>query len=286
MLNKKTFKFIRSYVLIAIGLFLHAFAWSAFLIPSEIIGGGVAGIGSLLFFSTGISAGVYIFLINTILVAIAMKVLGAKFGINSIYGFVGNSLFFIILQHYIKDPLVDDQFMSALIGAGLSAVGVGIAFINGGNSGGTDIIALIVNKYRNISPGRVILYCDIIIIASSYLLFQSIEKIVFGYVVMAVFAYVLDLMLEGEKQSYQIMVFSTQNQVIAERISSEVGRGITLLKGYGYFTRQDNEVLLVIARKHDKLKIMQIIDETDKKAFVSIAKVAGVFGLNFEKIKY
>lgn len=286
MKKKNVFNLVKSYVFIAAGLFLSAFAWTAFLIPSEIIGGGVAGIAGLVYFATGLPAGVSIFTINIFLVVIAIKILGAKFGINSIYGITVNSVFFIILQQYIQEPLVDNEFMAALIGAALSAVGIGIAFINGGNSGGTDIIALIINKYRNISPGRVILYFDVVIVASSYILFESVEKIVYGYVVMAVFAYVLDIVIEGEKQSYQFMIFSRMNEKIAKRIINETGRGVTLLQGHGYYTKEPNKVVFVIARKHDKQKIMRIIKESDDEAFVSVAKVAGVFGLNFEKIKY
>jgi uncharacterized membrane-anchored protein YitT (DUF2179 family) len=255
------------------------------LIPAGIVGGGVTGISSLIFFSTGLPVGIINLIINGILVLIAMKILGAKFGINTVFGILMSSFFFILLQHYIKQPLVDDPFMCALIGAMLSGLGVGIAFSNGGNSGGTDIVALLVTNYYNISPGRVIIYIDIAIIASSYLVFQSVEKIVFGYVVMGVFGYTLDMVIEGNKQSYQFMVFSNNNSEIADRIGNEIQRGVTLLKGMGWYTKHDQNVLLVIAQKQDKQAIMKIIKECDDSAFISIAKVSGVFGKNFDRIK-
>lgn len=284
-MKTKTFQHIKSYVMITLGLLIYAFGWTAFLIPAGIVGGGVTGISSLIFFSTGLPVGIVNLVINGILVLIAMKILGAKFGINTVFGILMSSIFFILLQHYIKQPLVDDPFMCALIGAMLSGLGVGIAFSNGGNSGGTDIVALLVTNYYNISPGRVIIYIDIAIIASSYLLFHSIEKIVFGYVVMGVFGYTLDMVIEGSKQSYQIMVFSKNNEEVANRIGNEIQRGVTLIKGIGWYTKNEQNVLLVIAQKTDKQAIMKIIKECDDNAFISIAKVSGVFGKNFDRIK-
>ncbi len=277
---------LKSYFMITIGLFIFAFGWVAFLIPSDIIGGGVSGIASLIYFSTGIQIGYTNLAINIILLLIAMKILGAKFGINTIFGIVVSSVFFILLQSFIKEPLVENNpFMCALIGGMLSGLGIGIAFSQGGNSGGTDIIALVVTNYYNISPGRIIIYLDILIIASSYFIFHSIEKIVYGYVVMGIFAYTLDIVIEGAKQSYQFMVFSKSNEIIADRIGNEIKRGVTLLNGYGWYTQNEQKVLIVIAQKHDKQNIMKIIKETDKNAFISIAKVSGVFGKNFDKIK-
>lgn len=284
-MKNKYFQAFKSYFMISLGLFIFAFGWSAFLIPSGIVGGGVSGISSLIFFSTGLPVGVVSLIINAVFLLVALKLLGAKFGVNTVFGILLSSAFFIILPQIIQKPLVDDPFMCALIGGMLSGLGVGIAFSNGGNSGGTDIVALIITNYYNISPGRVIIYIDILIIASSYLVFGSIEKIVYGYVVMGVFGYTLDAVIEGNKQSYQMMIFSKNNAEIADRIGTEIHRGVTLLKGKGWYTKQDQDVLMVIAQKNDKNDIMRIIKECDDSAFISIAKVSGVFGRNFDRIK-
>lgn len=283
--KNKIVSFLESYVYITIGLLIFAFGWTAFIIPSEITGGGLAGLGALVYYVTGLPVGYTTLTVNIILVLIALKLLGAKFGINTIYGIVISSIFFVVLQRVIKEPFVSDQFMATLIGGGLSGVGVGIAFSHGGNSGGTDIIALIINKYRNVSPGRVFVYFDVVIIAVSWFVFHSIEKIVYGYVVMAVGAYTVDLWLNGNRQSFQIMIYSNLSQIISERISNEVKRGVTCLKGFGWYSKKDIEVVMVIARKDDKQKILRIAKETDGKAFISVAKVMGVFGQNFEEIK-
>ena len=225
------------------------------------MGGGLAGLGALVYFVTGFPIGYTTLIVNAILVLIALKLLGARFGINTIYGILISSFFFVILQRIITEPFVKDQFMATLIGGGLSGVGIGIAFSHGGNSGGTDIIALIINKYRNISPGRVFVYFDVVIIAACWFVFHSIEKIVYGYVVMAVGAYTLDLWLNGSRQSFQIMIYSNLSQVISERISNEVKRGVTCLNGYGWYSKKDIDVVMVIARKQDKQRILKIAKE-------------------------
>ena len=285
-------KKIMSYVLITLGIFMYTFGWSAFLIPSQIIGGGVSGISSIIFFITGekIPVGISSLVINIALFLIALKVLGAKFGLNTIYGILVSSGFFILLQQVIEiQNLLDitkfDPFMCAIIGGGLAGAGIGLAFSMGGNSGGTDIIALILNKYYNISPGKVIMYLDIVIIGCSFFVSGSIENVVYGYVQMGVMTYALDLVIDGSKQSYQIMVFSKYTKEIADRIGNEVGRGVTLLDGWGWFSKSNQKVLLVIARKVDKQMIMEIIQSSDPKAFISVAKVHGVYGTNFEKLK-
>lgn len=284
-MSKKIFGEIKAYTLISFGLLINSFGWTAFLIPSKIVGGGLAGIASLVYFSTGFPVWITLIGVNAILVALAMKILGATFGARTIFGILINSLAFALLQNLFPVPLVTDQFMAALIGAALSGVGIGIAFTQEGASGGTDIIALIVNHYKNISPGRVILYCDIVIIASSWFLFYSIEKIVYGYVVMGVLSYVLDLVIEGNKQSYQMMIFSEQNEVLADRIGQELKRGVSFLHGKGWYSQKENDVIVVICRRWDKSKIMRIINETDPNAFISVSKVMGVFGKNFDRIK-
>ncbi len=283
---------LTSYILITVGLFLYAFAWTTFLIPREIIGGGISGISSIIYLMTGraIPVGISNLVFNGVLVLIALKVLGARFGLNTIYGIVVSSFFFILLQQIIKihtiiDAAQFDPFMCAVIGGGLSGAGIGLAFTKGGNSGGTDIIALIVNKYYNISPGKVIMILDIFIIGSSFMASGSIEKVVYGYIQTGIMTYALDLVIEGAKQSYQIMVFSQYTEEIAEKIGNEIGRGITLLKAHGWYSKSDQEVLLVIARKVDREPIMEIINEVDKNAFISVGKVQGVYGKNFEKLK-
>lgn len=179
-LFKKRIAFIEDYVIITLGLLLYAVSWTLFILPAQITGGGVSGIGAVIYFATGFPIGVTYFLVNIVLVAIALKVLGSSFGIKTIYSMSVITVALTVTQQLVKEPLIDDIFLSSVLGGGLAGVGLGIVFTRGGSTGGTDIIAAIVNKYRNISPGRVILYCDVLIIASSYLVLKSVDKLVYG----------------------------------------------------------------------------------------------------------
>jgi uncharacterized membrane-anchored protein YitT (DUF2179 family) len=172
-----------------------------------------------------------------------------------------------------------------IIGVALCGGGIGLSFSMGGNSGGTDIIALILSKFYNVSPGKVIMYLDIFIIGSSFFVSHQITNVVYGYIVMVTMTYVLDMVLDGNKQSYQIMIFSAKNKEIGETITSEIGRGVTLLDGEGGYSHQPIKVLIVMAHKTDKSNVMHIIHRIDENAFVSVSKTQGVYGRNFEKIK-
>ncbi|MDD3667213.1 MAG: YitT family protein [Bacteroidaceae bacterium] len=286
-----TGKIIWQYFMIILGVLMYTFAWSVFLIPQNIVGGGVAGISSIIFLGTGIPVGISNFAINIVLLLIGIKTLGSKFGINTIFGIIVASLSFILWQQVVHiEQIIDatqfEPFMCAIIGAGISGVGIGTTFNYGGNSGGTDIIALIITKYKNISAGTVILYIDIFIIASAFILPEmSITNVVYGYTVMFVFTYVLDLTIEGNKQSYQIMVFSSKADEIADAIGSGVKRGVTIIDAHGWYTKNEQKIVLVIARKQDKVEIMRIIKLLDPAAFISVDKVQGVFGKNFDTLR-
>ena len=281
-----------SYLVITLGILTYTFAWSAVMLPAKIVGGGVSGISSVLYYALGIHIpiGIMNLVINAILVLVGFKVLGSKFGANTIYGIVMSSACFILWQQVLHvETLFDvDQFggfMCAIIGGALCGGGIGLTFAMGGNSGGTDIIALIVSKFYNISPGKVIMYLDIVIVGCSYFVSHKLENIVFGYIVMVTMTYVLDMVLDGNKQSYQIMVFSTKNKEIGETVTTEVGRGATLLDGEGCYSHQQRQVLIIMVHKTDKPHVMQIIHRIDADAFISVSKTQGVYGRNFEKLK-
>lgn len=285
-------KEILSYILITIGILSYTFAWAAFMLPSEIVGGGVSGISSVLYYACGIEIpiGVMNLVINAVLVLFGFKLLGSKFGVKTIYGILMSSFAFILWQQILDvENLFDVSefggFMCALIGGAICGAGIGLTFTMGGNSGGTDIIALIISKFYNVSPGKVIMYLDIVIIGCSFFVSGKLENVVFGYIVMVTMTYVLDMVVDGNKQSYQIMVFSQKNAEIGDAITKEVGRGATLLESEGCYSHQSQKVLIVMVHRTDKQFAMQIINRIDPSAFVSVSKVQGVYGKNFEKIK-
>ena len=283
---------IISYLVITLGILTYTFAWSAVMLPAKIVGGGVSGISSVLYYAVGIHIpiGIMNLVINAILVIVGFKVLGSKFGANTIYGIVMSSACFILWQQVLHVETLFDVsqfggFMCAIIGGALCGGGIGLTFAMGGNSGGTDIIALIVSKFYNISPGKVIMYLDIVIVGCSYFVSHKIENIVFGYIVMVTMTYVLDMVLDGNKQTYQIMVFSAKNKEIGETVTTEVGRGATLLDAEGCYSHQQQQVLIIMVHKTDKPHVMQIIHRIDADAFITVSKAQGVYGRNFEKLK-
>lgn len=277
---------LRNYTMICIGLALFAFGWTAFLIPNQMMSGGVSGIAAVIHFAfNSITVALASLILNLILIATAWKFLGSKFCINTLLCSVVLSCFMGIGESIFVNPLVDDLFMSAMLGGAISAVGVGIAINYGGNTGGTDIIAMIIGKYRNISYGRVTLFANFLIIGSSFLVVHSIEKMVYSFVIMFVYIYVSDMVIDGYRQTFQFMVFSKKNHEIAEQISKDLKRGASFLRGYGSFTKEDSDVLLIIAHRNDKAQITRIIKNIDKNAFVTVTKTSNVFGKNFDTIK-
>ena len=285
---------VRRYVIITFALLMMAFGWTGFLIPHHVLGGGVSGIATLIFYATGLSTGISVFVINAVLVLISLKILGPSFGIKTVYSIVMASVFFSLLQAFITDPmagemkpLVEDKFLSSLIGGALAGTAIGIAFTQGGSTGGTDIIAMIVCKYRNISQGKVILFLDVIIIACSYFVVETdkIQTIIYGFVVMGVCSYCIDLVLTGNKQSVQAFIFTTQPEKVAERIGTEMKRGVTLIKGTGWYTKREGDILMVVTHKRESQQILRIVKEEDPAAFMTMNTVMGAYGKGFEMIR-
>jgi uncharacterized membrane-anchored protein YitT (DUF2179 family) len=283
--NPKLSNSVKDYVIITFGLFLYALGWVLFLLPAEITGGGISGLGAVLYFATGIPVSLTFLSVNVVLVVIAIKILGANFGFKTIYSILVLTLFFAFFQNILKNPLVDDMFLSAVLGGMAGGIGLGVVFSRGGSTGGTDIFAMIVNKYRNISPGRIILYCDVIIIASSYFVFQSPEKLVYGYVSMWVVAYSLDSFLSGANRSAQMFIVSKKYEQIADFINNEAIRGVTILDGTGWYSREKTKIIMSVVRKKETGQIFRGIKQIDPDAFITMGSVMGVYGKGFDKLK-
>ena len=276
---------LKAYVVITLGLFVMALGWTGFLIPNEILGGGVSGIATLIFWSTGLPVGVSVLAINAVLIIFAFRLLGGGFGVKTIYSIGMLSLFFAVLQYYIREPFVTDKFMASVVGAVMAGSSMGLIFTQGGSTGGTDIIAMIVNKYRNISPGKIILFLDVFIISSSFFIFRTIDTLVYGFVVMSVVSYVIDLIITGNKQSVQMFIFSKKANSIADRIGNETGRGVTFIKGVGWYTKSENDILMIIVKRMEYQMVFRIVKEEDPEAFVSISTVMWVYGQGFDAIR-
>ena len=278
---------IKDYVMIIIGTAMYAFGFNAFILSNEIVPGGLTGVSSLIFFVTGIPVSILYAAINVILLAIAFKILGRRFIINSLFGIVSLTLTLMLFEWMFRgNPLIEGEpFMSILIGGVLCGVGLGIIFSSNGSTGGTDIIGAVVNKYKNISIGRTLLYCDFIIIACSYLIFHDIEKIVFGYVIMFVEIYMIDHVINANNQSVQFFIFSKKHDEIVDGIIKDLDRGCTILNGEGGYSKQPVKVIVLLAKKKESAMIFRMIKNIDKEAFISQGNIQGVYGEGFDQIK-
>lgn len=276
---------VQAYIFIFLGLIVFSIGLTGFLIPSDIVSGGIAGLATVIYFATDIPVGVLVLIINAFLVVLGIQQLGMGFGIKTIYSILVMSGLLYLFQQYITEPIVDDKFMAAIIGGILTGASVGMIFTQGGSTGGMDIIAMVINKYRNMSPGRIFLYSDVFIIGSSYLIFESLELIVYGYVSMGVFSYVVDLTLTGNKASMQLFIFSRKYEPIADMIIEKANRGVTVMDGTGWYSKENIKVLMVVIRKNESQHIFRMIKEMDPDAFISVASVMGVYGHGFDQLK-
>ena len=278
---------LKDYLMIALGLIFYGIGWTVFLLPNDITSGGVPGISSIVYWATGIPVQYTYFVINAVLLALALRILGFKFCIKTIFAVFTLTFFLSIIQKLAEGThlLADQPFMACVLGATLCGIGIGIAFTSNGSTGGTDIIASIVNKYKNLSIGRILLLCDFFIISSSWVLFHDVEKIVFGFVEMVVSNYILDFVLNGNRQSVQFLIFSPKYDEIAEQIISKIGRGCTILDGQGGYSRKPVKVVVVLAKKSESVSIFRLVKQIDHQAFISQSIVRGVYGEGFDPIK-
>ena len=285
---KKTWISIREYVMIVAGLLMYSFAWKGLLLPHQITGGGVTGIGALIYYATGIPISLTYLVINAGLLAVAFKIVGWQFSIRTIIGVVLLTFFLSIIPEMPIGTFVNENenFMACVLGGLIMGSGLGLVFLNNGSSGGTDIIAKILNKYRNITPGRALLYADVLIVSSSYFLkFGSIEKIVYGLTTLTISTLAIDMVINGVRQSVQFFIFSRKHEQIANRINEEMHRGVTILDGTGWYSKEPVKVITVVVRKNESTNIFRIVKDIDPDAFISQASVAGVYGQGFDVIK-
>ena len=320
---KKTFWTIaKEWALVTLGILIYVTGWALFLMPNNLVGGGVSGISSMIQYATGgaIQMGYSYFVLNAILIILAMVVIGMGFGAKTIYAIILASVGLRFLPDLIPTEIIqtlalqNGKLMSTLCGGLMAGIGIGMSISNGGSTGGTDIIALIWTKYRNVSPGKVILYIDFVIILSSLLIpsivpdldpatgkqligpdgeplthlmpfSEKVTTVIYGLILVTVNGRVIDSYLSGSQQSVQLFILSKHYAEIADSITQELHRGVTVLDGKGWYTKEPAEVLMVITRKTDVNLFLRHIKAIDPDAFLSVSSVNGVYGRGFEAIK-
>ncbi len=306
---KSIFNEVKAYVIITIGLLLYVLGWDVFLLPNNMVGGGVTGIGAVLLYAFNIPVSYSFFVINLVLLLIALKVLGKGFGTKTVYAIVVTSVFFDVVPGFLPDVFIQEiaisngKLLCAIFGGVTSGLGIGVCFSQGGSTGGTDIVALMITKYKNISAGRIILIIDIFIIASSFLLpakeifdaagnvigveslGERFATVLYGYILIGACSYTIDLFVSGTKQSLQLFIFSKKYAEIADAVISDIKRGVTVIDAQGWYTKHQSKIVMVVVRKTDINMVYKIVKSIDKDAFMSVGSVTGVYGNGFDEIK-
>ena len=322
MLAKSAFTVIKEWLMVTLGILIYTLGWAVFLIPNNLVGGGVSGISSMIQYATQgtIQMGYSYFVLNAILIVAAVVILGMGFGAKTLYAIVLASLALRFLPGLIPPQIVqhlaidNGKLLSVLMGGLMAGIGIGMSISNGGSTGGTDIIALIYTKYHNVSPGKVILFLDFVIILSSLIIpsyvadldpetgaalldaegnalmhrmpfYDKVTTVLYGLILVTVNSNVLDLYISGSKQSVMLFILSREYDKIADAITQDLHRGVTVLDGKGWYTKQDMKVLMVITRKTDLNLLLRYIKQIDSHAFLSVSSVNGVYGKGFDTIK-
>lgn len=288
MKSNKTLAVLWDYFLMTVGSVIFCMAWTSFLIPNGLASGGMTGLCTIIQYGTGIPIGWTYPILNVLLLILGFFSLGKGFGFKTIYVLALTSILFEVLPMFPVLEVTDfpDKLLVAIVGATMESIGIGLVILRGGSTGGTDIIAMIVNKYWPVSVGKVYLYTDIFIITSLLIVpDKGIVDMIYAYVVMLGFSFGIDIVLLGNKSSVQILVFSSKYAEIADHIINNVGRGVTALQSVGWYSQAESKVLLVVTRKHEMNEVINEIKNIDSKAFISISSAHSVYGEGFEEIK-
>lgn len=290
---------IIDYIIISLGVLIYTWGWQEFVVPVGISGGGLVGLCTILNYATGIPIYLYFAVINAFLLVIGTIVLGRGFSFKTIYSIILSTIFFAILPKLswvgnigsntipAGDPAEALKFLvNPIIGGFVCAFGIASVFKRRGSTGGTDILALIINKFYDVSPGKVFMYADFCIVASILLLPQKhLSDVIFGYIFTISFSYMVDLILTGTQQSVQLQIFSSKYEKVADMLMIEKKRGVTAISSVGWYSKKESKVLVVIARKNQLTDLTRAIKNIDSGAFIAVESVHAVYGQGFDEIK-
>ena len=286
----------KNYLLMMLGIVIYVMSYVYFLLPYQLISGGMNGIATLIYYSVGLHPGTTYLVMNVFLILLGAKIMGWKYSVKTVIAILVISFLIDIFQQGITTidaqghesllHIVGDQkFMACVIGALMEGLGLALVFLSGGSTGGIDIIASSINKYWNISLGRLMFCIDLAIIGSSYLIFRNLETMVVGYLTMVMSMFFLDYVTNGLRQSVQFIIVSDKYEEIAKQVNQKMERGVTVLYGEGFYSKEKRQVLLILAKKYESRSLFALIRQIDPRAFVSMGNVEGVFGEGFDKNK-
>ena len=280
---------MKDIFMLFIGVLCYAVGYTAFILPEKVVMGGVSGLSALIFYATGFPPGYSIWLLNFLMLGIAIKTLSRKFIYRTFIGVTMLAVVVAVLQPFFAaHPVItagEDKFMHVLIRGLMGGIGLGVIYSHNGSTGGTDILIAILNKYFRMSFGRAMQFIDFTIITSSYLLFHSVELIVYGAVFTLVASYMCDYIVNGARQTVQFIIISKHYKEIADVINKSVHRGVTLVEGKGWYSQKEVDILIVMARRYESQDIFRCIKKIDPDALVSQTNCQGIFGEGFDTFK-
>lgn len=289
----KVLTLIKEYILMTVGMFCYSFGWIGCIVPAGGVGGGAAGFSFILctalnnFLGIEIQLGTMVFIVNAILLIIAGFIVGWNFGIKTLF----TVCFMSVALNFWQTTLDGinlfeglDPVLVVVLGGGMAGLGVALAFMQGGSTGGVDIIAMIINKYRTISYGKILRYVDFSIIASSLLVGYGVAAVIYGFIMTAVIGYTVDMLMSGNQQSNQVFIFSKDYEAIRAMLIENAHRGVTLLNSEGGYSREDSKVVMIVCRKRETSNVLKLVKEVDPNAFISVGSVMGVYGRGFEAL--
>ena len=287
--GKKLWMTAKDYVIITLAITLYGLGFSAFILPEKVVIGGVTGLGTIVYFITGnhYAIGATQYGINLLLLAMAWRIVGSQFVAKTIFGATVLAIVVTVFPPMFPEPLVPGQsFMNVCIGAIISGIALGIVFTHNGSTGGTDIVAAMVAKKTNVTIGRTMLYVDFCIISSSFFIFHEISTVVYGFMVLIVTTYVVDMIINTNRQAVQFIIISHEWEKIATAVNHHARRGVTVMDGMGWYTKQPIKILLIVCRKIESVTIFRIIKSIDDGAFITQANVNGAYGQGFDELKF
>lgn len=285
---------IKEYIIILFCTIPYAIAVNWILVPHEIVGGGLTGLCEILYFATNKFIPIWLssFVFNLGLLIAAFFTVGWRYCIRTLWGVFWFTFWMKVLP-IPEIPVITDPFMAVILGGLFMGSFLGIVFLNNGSTGGVDIVAMIVNKFKHLPMGRVLMTCDIVVILCAYFLPEinelpfgrALEKILFGLCFTFMASTAVDWVINRTRQSVQFFIFSEKYEEIAEAIMTQVPRGVTFLDAQGGYSKEPTKVVTTIARQHESATIFRLVNAIDPNAFVSQSQVRGVFGQGFESIR-
>ena len=286
--------YLRDYLTIFMGLVAYALGVTGFLVPSKIVTGGLAGVCLMINYKLGIKLALSYWIINIILLLIGLKAVSRQFTYRTLVSISILSAFLWVGQLYLtpyfaEHPPLSGDFLNVIMGGLLCGTGLGLVYSANGSTGGTDIIGFVVTKYYSISIARILLVVDVCIVISSYFILEhkedTLEKTIYGLILLPLMWQMVEIVINGARQSVQLFIFSKHYNEIATHINTELKRGCTVIDGIGWYSKSSQKIVIVIARRTEATSIFRLVRSIDPSAFVTKTNVMGVYGNGFDKLK-